>query len=68
MAHLVSSEWLSGRKTRVRGGGLSVTQVLKAAALGEVQTLARPGEPIRYLAADIDRLANERSADRNVGP
>jgi hypothetical protein len=60
----VGPEWLSGRKARVRGGGLTVTELLKAAALGRVQTLARPGEPIRYLASDIDRLAQQRTTDK----
>jgi hypothetical protein len=67
MALSVSSEWLSGRQARVRGGGLTVTTLLKAAALGQVQTLARPGEPIRYRASDVDRLVQRRSADKREG-
>jgi hypothetical protein len=62
----VAPEWLSGRKARGRGGGLTVTELLKAAALGEVQTMARPGEPIKYRASDIDRLARERSAENGA--
>jgi hypothetical protein len=65
MAMLVSNEWLSGRQARVRGG-LTVTALLKAAALGEVETLARPGEPIKFRASDIDRLAQQRSREKGV--
>jgi hypothetical protein len=61
MNHTLATEWLSGRQARVRGGGLTVTALLKAAAIGEVQTLARAGEPLRFRAADLDRLAQERA-------
>ena len=56
-------EWLSGRQARLRGG-LTVTALLKLAALGKVRTQALPGEPIRYAASDIDRLAQTQSQKR----
>jgi hypothetical protein len=51
------AEWLSGRQARLRAGDLTATALLKLAALGRVRTLAVPGEPLKYSAADIDQLA-----------
>jgi hypothetical protein len=49
--------WLSGRRARLRAGGLTATALLKLAARGLVRTLALPGEALQYSAADIDQLA-----------
>jgi hypothetical protein len=65
MTQTVDSAWLSGRKARVRGGGLTLTALWKAVAIGEVRTLARPGEALRFRAADLDRLAQARFVQRS---
>jgi hypothetical protein len=49
------SVWLSGRQARLRGG-LTATALLELAALGRVRTRALAGEPIKYSAADIERI------------
>jgi predicted site-specific integrase-resolvase len=51
--------WVSGRKARERLN-VSVAGLYKLAARGEIQIKAEPGETVRYSAADVERLAEER--------
>jgi hypothetical protein len=48
-------EWISARRAKTCGR-FTTTQLLKAAAQGQVRTLALPGEPMKFSAADVAKL------------
>ncbi len=61
-----STVFISGRTARTRLG-ITHYQVIRLAALGRIRTEALPGSPIRYLLADVERLAAEQGARPGAG-
>lgn len=55
-AVLNETEWVSGRRARGRIG-VTAAALYKLAARGLIKVRALPGEPIRYCAGDVERIA-----------
>ncbi len=54
--------WTNGTRAHERLG-VSVAALYKLAARGLIKIKANPGEPLRYSAADVERLAQARQQD-----
>lgn len=63
---MIERDWVNLREATRIWKGSNTYAVMRAAAVDQIRVLARPGEPLRFSRADVERLATERQGTNPV--